>query len=323
MSTFPHRPLGRSGFEVTTLGVGGGTLATGGGREGTVAMLGACWQAGLRYYDTAPLYGESESTLGCFLSAKERQSYVLSTKVGRLPAPVGKRHFNFSREAVETSVTRSLKNLATDYIDILAIHDLTPAMLGDDFERSRQTLLGETIDYLVTLKENGIARALGLALYDCDAALQCLKTTVFDSVMIVSAYTLLCHDALTSLLPYCEKHQIGVLVASPLHTGLLATGSVDGARFNYQPASTDILRRVAAIEEICAHHAVRLHAAALQFPLLHPAVAGIVVGHQTPGEVATSVKRLNDHIPWAFWADLVWEGLIPSDAPVGSSATSI
>jgi D-threo-aldose 1-dehydrogenase len=313
---FQKRRLGRCGIDVTTLGVGGGTLATGGGEVQTLAMLEAWWEAGLRYFDTAPLYGQSEVVLGRFLSTKARQSFVVSTKVGRLPAPAGTRRFDFSRQAVETSVANSLRSLATDYVDVLAVHDLTPAMLGNQFEQSRKLLLEETVDYLLDLKRQGIVRAIGLALYDCDTALTLLQTGAFDTVMIVSAYTLLCQDAANALLPYCVAHDIGVLLASVLHTGLLATGAVHGARYNYQDAGAAVLERVRRIEAICALHGVPLHAAALRFPLLHPGVAGIVVGHQSPAEVAASISALEAQIPHAFWQELLQQQLVANSSNI-------
>ena len=143
-----RRTLGRADLSVSVLGVGGGTLSTGGNAQQTASMLEAGWTAGLRYYDTAPLYGTSEIQFGDFLLSRGRSSYVLSTKVGRTPAPPGERRFDFSRGGIEASVTQSLTRLRTDYLDILSIHDLTPAMLGPSFDAARRELLSEAVPYL-------------------------------------------------------------------------------------------------------------------------------------------------------------------------------
>jgi D-threo-aldose 1-dehydrogenase len=315
-STVARRPLGRAGWSVTALGVGGGTLATGASARHTASMLETCWAAGLRYYDTAPLYGNSESQFGDFLMSHERSSYALSTKVGRMPAPAGERRFDFSRSAVEASVAQSLHRLRTDYVDILSIHDLTPAMLGPGFEAARRELLSDAVPYLLDLKRSGVIRFLGIALYDPAAALELLASNAFDCVMIVGAYSLLCHDALSELLPYCCSRGIGVLSASPFHTGLLVTGARAGARFNFQPASPAQLDIVRRIERICGMHDVKLPAAALQFPLLHPAIASVVVGHRTPQEVLTNIAWLGERIPREFWEALKHQGLLPREAPI-------
>ena len=308
-----RRPVGRTGIMVSALGVGGGTLATGGDEGKVDAMLRGCWDGGLRYYDTAPLYGNSESMVGRFLSRFERQSYVVSDKVGRLPAPAGERRFDFSRPSVEQSVETSLNRPGTDYIDLLSVHDLTPAMLGESYPAMRDEFLHGAVDLLVQLKRDHIVHSLGLALYDCAVALEQLQGGAFDYVMIVGACSLLCQDALTALLPYCSSQGIGLLSASPFHTGLLVSGAVAGARFNYRPADAVMLAKVRRIEGICAAHAVSLPAAALQYPLRYPAIASVVVGHQAPSEVATNLAWLREPIPQAFWDDLVREELLPPD----------
>jgi D-threo-aldose 1-dehydrogenase len=314
-----RRTLGRADLSVTALGVGGGTLATGQNAQQTASMLETCWTAGLRYYDTAPLYGTSEIQFGDFLMSRGRSSYVLSTKVGRTPAPPGERRFDFSRGAIEASVAHSLTRLRTDYVDILSIHDLTPVMLGPSFDAARRELLSEAVPYLLDLKHRRVIRALGIALYDPAVALEFLTSNAFDCVMIVGAYSLLCHDALDELLPYCSSRGIGVLSASPFHTGLLVTGAKAGARFNFQPASPAQLDTVRRIERICSIYDVKLPAAALQFPLLHPAIASVVVGHRTPQEVATNLAWLDERIPREFWDALKHAGLLPPGAPIDAS----
>jgi D-threo-aldose 1-dehydrogenase len=314
------RRLGLSGLSVSALGVGGGTLATGGGEAHTLEMLEACWEAGLRYYDTAPLYVESERRLGRFMARHDRSEIVISTKVGRMPAPPGERRFSFSQDDVTQSLEASLDRLGVDYIDVVALHDLTPTMLGDAYLQARRDIFDGTLDYLAGLKKQGVVRALGVAVYDPDIALEWLETAAFDSVMIVGAYTLLNQRAEDALIPYCEAHGVGVLAASPFHTGLLVTGAVEGARFNFSKADAEVLARVERIERVCRRHGVRLPTAALQFPLRHGAVSSVVVGQRTPVEVFTNMKWLQAPIPGAFWEDLVSDGLLERQRTVSAGS---
>jgi D-threo-aldose 1-dehydrogenase len=311
-----RRPLGRLPLQVSTLGVGGGSLAVAGEPQETDAMLCACWEAGLRYFDTAPLYGQSEQRLGLFLNRLSRDDYVISTKVGRYPAPPGQRRFDFSVTAVERSITESLRRLRINFLDLIFLHDLSPAMLGADFERTRDIVLSETLPYLSKLKRQGVIRAIGLAQYDCDAAANMLSEARVDCVMVAGGYTLLCQDALHALLPLCESRGIGVLMASPFHTGLLVSGAVNGARYNYQKADVELLNRVRLIQQICNRYAIELPSAALQFPLLHPAIVAVVAGHKTAAEVRANTAWLEPRIPMALWKELIHYALIPPTAPL-------
>jgi D-threo-aldose 1-dehydrogenase len=305
------RRIGRTGVRVSLMGVGCGSLATGGGQQKTAAMLDAAWEAGLRYFDTAPLYRDSERMLGEVLAGRGREDFVLSTKVGRFPAPAGERRFDFSREAIEGSLELSLKRLGVGYIDLVALHDATPAMLGDRYEDAKRLILEGSLDYLTRLKAQGLMRAIGVALHDPDAAVQWLDAAPFDYVMIVGSYTLISRAALTELLPLCASRGIGVLVAAPLNSGLLATGAVAGARFNYQEASAPLLDKVARIESICRGFGVSLRAAALQFPLFHPAVASVVVGSRAPAEICGNASAITQPITSELWRALAAESLLP------------
>jgi D-threo-aldose 1-dehydrogenase len=307
------RPLGNTTIRVSSLGVGCGTLAQGSGTEKFHSMLTFARRAGLAFFDSAPLYGGSESLLGEHLREQQRGEYVLATKVGRYPAPGGSRHFDFSRGAVSSSLLRSLERLGTDYIDLLALHDLAPAMLGHDgYVRAMGDLRQGTLECLLNLKARGVIRAIGVATYDPEAAMEILGICPLDYVMIVSAYSLLSQDAADKLIPYCETHGIGVICASPFHSGILATGSVEGARYNFGPASSQIVAQVRRIETFCQRHDVRLAAAALQFPLRNRAVSSVLVGHCTPAEVAANLEALAEPVPEDFWDDLSAESIIPA-----------
>lgn len=305
-----RRPLGQTGLMPTRLGVGCGTLVTSDGEEAARTMLEACWANGLRYFDTAPLYGGSEAILGRFLAQFDRAEFMVSTKIGRLPAPAGERCFAFDRGAFERSFEQSLARLKLDRIDILAVHDLAPATLGQNFDAARQQLIDESFDLLLAWKRSGLVGSIALATYDASTALDLLKVAPFDSVVSVSAYTLLDQAAAPKLIPYCERHGIGFLVASPFNSGLLVTGAVHGARFNYGEAPTEVVARTERLSALCTRYNVPLPAAALQFPLRSPNVAGLIVGQRNPDELEANLAWLDFAIPEAFWDALDASGLV-------------
>lgn len=315
MADIQRRTLGRTGITVPALCMGCGSLATGHDPQQVEEMLEAGWSEGLRYFDTAPLYRGSEERLGAFLAGRPRAEYALATKVGRYPAPAGMRRLSLKYDDVAQSVDDSLRKMGTDRLDVLSIHDFSPQMFGEDFESAQRDLLDGSLKLLMDLRDQGVVGALGMGTYDCVTALSLLKQAPFDLVMVVGAHTLLSREADEELLPYCETKQIGVLAASPFHTGLLITGAVSGARFNFQPASAQQLEHVAAIETICRRHEVPLAAAALRYGLRHPAIAGIVAGHATAQEVLDNVRFLTLAIPEALWQDLAAAGLIPPERP--------
>lgn len=296
-------PLGRSGLNVSRLGVGCGTLALAEGSEQALATLDAAWRAGLRYFDTAPLYVGSEELLGAFLASKDRAEAVVATKIGRSPALAGARRFAFDQSTIAGSLDLSFGRLGTDRLDLVSIHDLTRAMLTDGYDQARRDL-DATLPYLERLKAEGRIGALAVAVYDPADALELLRLGTFDVIMIVGAYTLLSQAAQAALLPYCQARNIGVVVASPYHTGVLVTGAVANASFNFRPASEPILDLVRKIEAVCQTHGVPLPAAALQFPLRHPAISSVMVGQSAPSELADNVSWAKQPIPEEFWNDI-------------------
>ena len=240
-----------------------------------------------------------------------REEFVLSTKVGRN----GERAFDYSADGVRASLARSLARLQTGRVDVALIHDVDPDMHGAQFEQRFEEAMTGAYAALAAMRAQGEVGAVGIGLKDWDVALRMLRAGQFDCVMLAGGYTLLQQGSLAELLPWCIAHGVSVLVAAPFNTGILATGAIAGARYYYRPAPPDIVARTQAIERICAHHEVPLAAAALQFPLYHPAVAGVVVGHERPEEVARNLALLRHDIPPAFWADLKDEGALPDEAP--------
>lgn len=308
-----RRPLGRTRITTSRLGVGGGSSF---GRAGDAGaqLLDACWDAGLRHFDTAPLYGrgDSERRYGQALGRRPRDEFVLSTKVGRIDAD----KYDYSADGVQRSLTGSLDRLALGRIDLASIHDLDRDKHGAQFDARYEQALTGAYPVLDALRSAGTLGAVGVGLSSPDVALQLARSCRLDYIMLAGAYTLLQHGALDELLPWCLENQVSILLAAPFNTGILATGAIDGARYYYKPAPPTIVERTHRLEAICRRHGVPLAAAALQFPLFHPAVISVVVGHEKPEEVVRNLALLRHVIPVELWAAMKQEGLIPEEAPV-------
>jgi D-threo-aldose 1-dehydrogenase len=305
-----RRRVGTTALTVSRLAVGGGSSFV---RSEGVDLLDACWDAGLRYFDTAPLYGggESERRFGESLAERPRDDYVLSTKVGRN----GPTAFDYSAAGVTGSLQRSLQRLKLARIDIIYIHDVDPDLHGDAFERRFDEAMTQAYPALAELRDAGTIGAIGVGLKDWDVALRLAKAGRLDCIMLAGGYTLLQHGGLRELLPWCDANGVSVIVAAPYNTGILATGAVEGARYYYQPAPSAIVQRTRELEAVCARHAVPLAAAALQFPLHHPAVISVAVGHERASEVARNLALLAQPIPAALWSEMKDRALIPREAP--------
>jgi D-threo-aldose 1-dehydrogenase len=310
-------PLGQTRLAISRLGVGGGSLLNAVGGDGVSAVLAACWESGLRYFDTSPFYAASvsEQRFGAFLAEKPRDQFVLSTKVGRLAGPAGDM-FDYTEAGVLASLEASMARLRVGRVDIVYIHDVIPELHGDDFERRFAEAMGGAYPALARMRARREIGAIGAGLRDPDICLRFARSGLFDCFMLAGGYTLLRHkEALREFMPYCVTNGISVIVAAPFNTGILATGAIAGARYEYQPATPDILDRVARIESACRRHGVTLAAAALQFPLRHPAVVSVVAGHQKPAEVLENLSLMREPIPEVFWDELRTEGLISANAP--------
>ncbi len=316
MNGIERRPIGGTAVRVSRLGIGGGSLFNAIGDDGVGRVLDFCWQSGLRYFDTAPFYvgGVSEARFGQAMATRPRDEFALSTKVGRYLTD-GRESFDYSAAGTRTSIEQSLQRLQLKRLDIVYLHDLTPAMHGAAFEGLFETAMNGAVEILLRMRSDGTIGAIGVGMDDWDTALRFARTGKIDCVMLAGGYTLLKHAALHEFLPYCSEHDISVVVAAPFNTGILATGALEGARFSYRPASPEIMARTRALEAVCARHGVPLAAAALQFPLAHPAVASVVVGHQSEAEVVQNLALLAEPLPSAMWNDMRDRGLIPADAP--------
>ncbi|MEM7023408.1 MAG: aldo/keto reductase [Pseudomonadota bacterium] len=331
------RVLGKSGLEVTQMGFGGaplGNMYHSFPDDQAAATVRANHDADIRLFDTAPLYGFglSEHRVGAALRDKPRDSFVLSTKVGRLLEPGhpdGLDHgqfkdvlpfgevYDYSYDGVMRSVEHSLHRLGTYRIDILLAHDLDIWTHGSEEARLERVtaFMAGGYNAMVKLRDEGTVKAIGSGVNETAACQDLAERGDFDCFLLAGRYTLLEQAPLDSFLPLCVDRNISLLIGGAYNTGILATGAVEGAYFQYSPAPPEIMDRVRRIEAVCARHGVRLPTAALQFPLGHPAVASVVIGTRAPEEVAMNVETLAPEVPADFWAELKAEGLLREDAP--------
>jgi D-threo-aldose 1-dehydrogenase len=297
-----------------------------------VDTVRAAHDAGLRYFDTAPLYGRgiSERRIGAALRGRPRESFRLSTKVGRLLRPFDRRpeegdaykelppfevEYDYSEDGALRSLEASLERLGLDRVDTLFIHDIDRWTHGDaQPERFRQAMAG-AYRALRRLRDQGTVSAIGVGVNEWEVCQQAAEGGDFDGFLLAGRYTLLEQEALESFLPLCERRGIFVVIGGPFNSGILATGAVEGATYNYKPAPPEVAARVARIEAVCRRHGVPLAAAALQFPLAHPAVRSVIPGARSPEEVRQNLTLLRVPIPTALWADLRSAGLLRADAP--------
>lgn len=327
--------LGRTKLQVTRLGLGGAPL---GGlykdlsEEAATATVRRALELGINFFDTAPLYGcgKSEQRLGRGLAGVPRGSIVVATKVGYAlfpqdavrdenvffpfdnPPPL-RPTFDFSYDAVMRSFEESLKRLSLDRIDILHIHDP-----DDHWEQAIQ----RGYPALHKLRTQGRIGAVGAGMNQAAMLARFAREGEFDCFLLAGRYTLIDHTALPELLPLCAQKRISIILGGPYNSGILATGARPGATFNYVAAPPELLEKVRRIEAVCAKYSVPLKAAALQFPLAHPAVAAVIPGARSVAEVEENFRLLSHPIPAEFWAELRQENLLPPEAPVPGEANA-
>jgi len=332
-----RRRVGQTNLEVTRLGLGGasiGGLFAAVTDDDALATIDRAWNLGIRYFDTAPLYGygASERRMGRGLRDRPRDEFVLSTKVGRLIRPEDripadadidpqrregredafylgtgpvKPVFDYSRDGIERSIEESLERLGLERIDMALIHDP---------DHHWQAAIGEAYPALHRLREQGVVRAIGAGMNQSAMLARFAHEGEFDVFMLAGRYTLFDQDGLAELLPLCHQMGIGVLIAGAMNSGILA-GPHDGAMLNYVPASTSAIERARQLDAVCARHGVPLKAAAMQFPLAHPAVTALVAGVRTVAHLDDYPTLLRQPIPADLWVDLRVEGLLPAEAP--------
>lgn len=300
------------------------------------ATLETAWKAGMRYFDTAPLYGAglSETRLNQFLRGKPRGQYIVSTKVGRLlqvsppkerlgigkffDIPSRREIYDYTYDGIMRSLEFSLERLGLDSVEILFVHDIDIFNHGTAEARDAhvETLMKSGYNALVKLRDEKVIKAFGGGINEWEVAEILTRRGDFDIFLLAGRYTLLEQKALASFLPLCEERGIGIVLGGPYNSGILATGAGPGAVYNYARAPKDILDRVRRIEAVCKRHKVKLPEAALRFPLAHPCVVSVIPGGITPAQVKLNVKTLSAKIPKALWRDLKAAGLMDQKAPV-------
>jgi D-threo-aldose 1-dehydrogenase len=302
------RKLGDTSVEVTTLALGGAGIA---GLYEAVsdaeaeAAVHRALDRGIRYFDTAPHYaaGRGETRLGAALGGNG----VISTKVGRMLVPLEpgetpersefgdpppyRRVWDWSAEAIVRSLSESLERLGRDRVEIVYMHD------PDDFE---EEVYATAYPALAALRDEGVVGAIGAGMNQSAMLTRFVERLDIDVVLCAGRYTLLDRSALEDLLPACERRGTSVILGGVFNTGLLAGGTM----YNYRPAPPEVLSRVAGLTEVCARYGVPLRAAALQFPLRHPAVAGVLAGCRSADEVDDTTDMFEFEIPDALWGEL-------------------
>ncbi|MGY4402570.1 aldo/keto reductase [Bradyrhizobium sp. USDA 3315] len=332
----PRRRLGRTGLDVSILGFGTAPLGDLFARLDDTAAIAAAERAfalGVNLLDSSPLYGHglAEHRSGTALRRVARDDVVVCTKVGRWMDPFhgrgdgsnfagGAPHravFDYSYDGTMRSVEQSLLRLGTDRIDLLLIHDVDVWTHGADAieARFREAMEGAYVA-LDKLRSERVVKGIGIGVNEAEMCVRFAKAGTFDTMLLAGRYSLLEQPALAEFLPLAQAKDIGMMLGGVFNSGILATGAVAGAKYNYKDAPPDVMQKVAAIDRVCRAHNVALPTAALHFALGHPAVASLVLGAQKPQEVERNVAALSSPAPAALWRDLKNEGLLDQHAPV-------
>ena len=336
------RRVGRSDLALPAMGLGTapiGELYAKVPEDEARAVLDAAWGSGVRYYDTAPWYGRglAEHRTGAFLRTRPRDTFRISTKVGRTlhrpedPAAFDRApwvgglnfevRFDYSRDGFLRAYDQLLQRLALDTVDALVIHDLDPGYHdADAMARHRRDLDASGLAALHDLKASGAVGAIGMGINSGDMLETFAPALDLDFFVVAMPYTLLDQDCLTTGMAKCAERGISVIVGAPYASGILVTGSKGDAHYGYAKAPEAVQRKVRRIEAVAGAHGVALPAAALQFPLAHPSVVSVIPGAARAEEVRQNVAHLEADIPAAFWSDLKDGGLIHADAPVPGGA---
>lgn len=330
------RKFGRTDLNVTAFGFG--TAPVGNflreiDETTSTALFDTAWDAGVRMYDTAPMYGHglAEARTAQALRWKTRCDFVLASKVGRLLKPARRAdidfapwanaapftlQFDYSYDGTMRAFEDSLQRLALEYIDIMFIHDIDVFTRGAEQPEVFRQAMDGCYRALASLRDQKLLRAIGVGVNEWDVCLEALKQRDFDAFLLAGRYTLLEQEALNEFLPLCEARNVAVLVGGGFNSGILATGARPGAKYNYAPAPAAVMEKVARIEAVCAAHNVPLAAAALQFVVAHPAIPSFIAGTRTVEQLQQNLAWFSHPIPPAFWTDLKARGLLREDAPV-------
>jgi D-threo-aldose 1-dehydrogenase len=301
----------------------------------------AAYESGMRYFDTAPFYGygKSELRLGRFLRGVPRDSFTISTKVGRyLTPPLGqpldygswadplhlRPVFDYSYDGTMRAFEQSASRLGFSDLDVLYIHDVDRFTHGERYEAIFAQAMEGCYRALDELRAGGHVRGIGVGVNESDVAARFLRSGRFDTVMIAGRYTLLEQGAMAELMPLAERQGVEIVAVGIFNSGILAAPAAQAASstYNYAPAPSDVAEKVARLHAVCARHTVPVQAAALQFPFGHPSISAIVIGMSQPERVRQNLDMARFPIPSALWADLREAGCLAPDVPVPSGPSA-
>jgi D-threo-aldose 1-dehydrogenase len=337
--TFVARNGESLAFSVIGLGTAPlGDLYTKLDEKNSIATIEQGYASGVRVFDSSPHYGNglAESRMGSGLRRVPRDQIVVSTKIGRIMDPFGRKaptrkdvvspgfaggfphapRFDYSYDGAMRSVEHSLLRTGLDRLDIVLIHDCDVWTHGvEDSKKHFKTAMDGAYLALDKLRHEKVVKAIGFGINEVDTCVKFAKAGDFDVAMMAGRYTLLVQTGLEEFLPLARNKNMGVMLAGVFNSGILATGAVPGATFDYTVAPDQIVAKVKKIEEICKAHKTTIRQAALQFSMAHPAVASIVLGAVTPKEVKENVQDASVKVPANLWTDLKSAGLLADDAP--------
>ena len=306
MNNLKKNQIGSSEIKVTDIGMGGAPLVST-EESNAIETLQTAYNEGIRYFDTAPYYGTgiSEIYFGKFLSSVKRNSFVISTKVGRLIENQEIR-FDYTREGILRSLEESLERLNLDYIDIALIHD------PDDHYHQA---LDESFPTLSDLKSQGIIKAIGCGMNQWQMLFDFANNADFDCFLLAGRYTLLDHSAMYSLMPKCLEKNISIILGGPYNSGILASDFKSESTYFYEPSPTKVTEKARLIKNVCDKYEVPLKAASLQFGLNHPSVVSTIPGPSNPNELKENLKMVNIAINNDLWKELKDKKLIDLECP--------
>lgn len=330
MSMFKSRPLGGTGIAVTPASFGAsgiGNLHKAISTEQSEQVLSAAWQAGIRYFDTAPRYGHglSERRLGDFLRSKPRDAYVISTKVGRLLTPLRGRkntdygfvdplpfeqEYDYSYDGVMRSFEDSLQRLGLDRVDIVYMHDIGRDCHGEANAELQTIAFQGGLRALSQLRSEGLVGAIGLGVNEVQVCLDALDYAELDCFLLAGRYTLLDHSASRPLIESCRTRGASLILGGVFNSGILATGPVPRALFNYAPAPDWVLARATQLQEICGEFGLGLSTAAIQFALASGVVSSVLLGVSSERNLSRNLDAFKIQIPTEFWDAMVDSGLV-------------
>lgn len=341
MLKFEHNKIGTTPLNIDTLGFGCAPL---GNLYQSVAdadakeVLQAAWDAGFRYFDTAPHYGQglSERRVGDMLRQQRGNDYLLSSKVGRLLKPAGYAterhayhspmpfdiHYDYSYDGIMRSFEDSIQRLGLDRIDVIYMHDIGVATHGDLNTTYFKDAMSGGYKAMDELRSQGLVGAIGLGVNEYQVCEAALEYGEWDCFLLAGRYTLLEQESLQSFLPKCQARNCSVIIGGAYNSGILATGTkAKGTlHYDYGPAPEPVIDKVRKLEQLCTEFSIPLAAAALQFPLAHPAVVSVIPGMSNSARIAQTIDLFSQNIPKDFWLALRHSNLLEEGTPLPQGA---